>query len=886
VSLSREEVDACRSAASLEQLLLARCPDVSSLRPSDGIHVLSHVAVLAFTARSVVSDQPAPAGPYSCWDPRSAEPAKHVAAALAPVLLTHGVIRGTRPRGVCNLLWALGVLHSAHLLPPSGPGAVTSDVLRTCEAGLSHSTLHSLSPNDCANALWGFAVLGHQPHSRWLTSWASAWVASLQSAAQPAVHHNDDVTQLPSGRVHPRAVSRALVACALLGDVAHVIGYDAFHASVDALCSWQESDGAGVVPPDVLASTLWALTTLKVVPKPRVHAALCALCASSFSSCTRGELCRLLWGLASCGVHPGAPWLEAMESELANARHTQRVRTAAAPWRPRHGSAEARPSQHQQAEDSAAAAAVAGDTAWEEATVLWGYATLGVSPQPAAVDARCERCVSAAELAVGGHSGTSTGAASITGICDSLQHLLWALGRLRHRPQRGALLVRLADVLAPRMLVLGAGGIGAVVLAYARIGASPGADVLAKSADWWRDALRRGNGISHSGGALALCHTLFGWATLGYHPGEHVLDAAAKALLTSHPSGGAHTDDGPLAHLPPGGLCCALFAFGTWAHVPTSPGFLAAASQAVALHASGCTLSELSQAVWALANLAHHPGRPWLDSIAPAVVAAVSGASQEVGLCGDVAHLLWGLLVLREHSRASTTSSAALKGARLSHAGTSDTSSATLAAWLALASLADDGAAHNDPFSLRVLLTAELLLQSEAPSLARAFASRSSALTPHRAQRRGDWRCAAMAAWKASAAQAVAEVLKHPSYADICLTLAILRVPYTPAKVSADHMLCLDVVIRPEELLTQDQLVTTLTLDGPPAFLRGGASKPGVLVPTGGTLLRDRVFEALRVRAMSLPLPLWATASKTRGERQREDARGAVLARVLGKLYA
>ena len=904
VSLSREEIDACRTTASLEKLLLARCPDVSALRSSDGIHVLSHLAMLAFTARSCVSDEPAPAGTHTAWDFRSAAPAKHVAHALAPGLLTHGVIRGTRPRGVCNLLWALGVLHSAHLLPSSGAGAVTPEVLRTCEAVLSLTTLPSLSPNDCANALWGFAVLGHQPHTRWLSGWTSAWVAGLQSASQPAVHlgdTQDDVAPAPSGRVHPRAVSRALVACALLGDVAHVVGFDAFHASMDALCSWQESDGAGVVPPDVLASTLWALTALKVVPKPRVHGSLCALCASSFSSCSRGELCRLLWGLASCGVHPGTAWLESMETHLADARHS--LRTAAAPWRPRHGSAEARPQQHQQAADSAVAAAAAGDTAWEEATVLWAYATLGVAPHPAAVDARCERCVSAAELAVGGHSGTSNGAASITGVCDSLQHLLWALGRLRHRPQRGALLVRLADVLAPRMLVLGASGIGGVVLAYAQIGASPGADVLAKSADWWRDTLRRGNGISHSGGSLALCHTLYGWATLGYHPGEHVLDAAAKALLTSHPSGGAphstntnsinggHNDDGPLAHLPPGGLCCALFAFGTWAHVPAAPGFLGAASQAVALHASGCTLRELSQCVWALAALAHHPGRPWLDSIAPAVVGAVSGASQEVGLasatlCGDVAHLLWGLLVLREHSR-GTSSSAGLKGARMSHAAAnSDASSATLAAWLSLASLADDGVA-NDPFSLTVLLTAELLLQSEAPSLARAFAARSSALTPHRAQRRGDWRAAAVAAWKASAVHAVEAVLKHPAYADICSTLAMLRVPYTPAKVSADHMLCLDVVIRPEELLTQDQLVTCLSLDGQPAFLRGGAAaKAGVMAPTGGTLLRDRVYEALRVRTMSLPLPLWATASKTKGERQRDDARGAVLARVLGKLYA
>ena len=907
VSLGREEVDACRSAASLEKLLLSRCPDLSDLRPADSLHVLSHLATLTFTARSSVTDEPSPAGPLSTWDPRASQPAKRIASALVPGLTTHVAIRGYRPRGVANLLWSLGVLHTARLLPASGTGAVTPDVLRTCEACLSPAILAALSPNDCANVLWGFAVLGHQPHSKFLSAWAAAWVGGLHAAVTPALHAQqqpEDVAPAQSGRVHPRAVSRALVACALLGDVAHVVGFEAFHAGLDALCGWAEDDGSGFVPPDVLASSLWALTALKVVPKPRVHGPLCSLCASSFTTCSRAELCRLLWGLASCGIQPSSGMLAALETHLADARH--QLRTAAAPWRPRHGSEEARPQPHSQhgGDAAATAAATAGETAWEEATLLWSYASLGISPPPAAMDARCERCVSAAELAVGAHPPGAGGSSSVAGVCDSLQHLLWALGRLRHRPQRGALLVRLADVLAPRMQVLGAGGIGGVVLAYAQLGASPGADVLAKSADWWRDSLRRGTVLGHSGGALALCHTLFGWASLGYHPGEHVLDAAAKALLASHPAspsggganinGSGYNNDGPLAHLPPGGLCCALFAYGTWTHVPATspgPGFLPAAVQAVALHAAGCTLRELSHAVWALANLAHHPGRPWLDSIAPAVVAAVSGASQELGpasptLCSDVAHLLWGLLVLRDHSR-GTSSGAALKGSRLaSNAGQSDVSSATLAAWLALSSLADDGVA-NDPFSLRVLLTAELLLQSEAPGLARAYAARNAVLTPHRAQRRGNWRSSAVAAWKASAVHSVESILKHPAYADICATLAMLRVPHTPARVSADHMLCLDVMIRPEELLSRDQLVTCLSLDGQPAFLRTTGSKASAaLAPTGATLLRDRVYEALRVRCVSLPLPLWAAASKTRGERQREDARAAVLTRVLGKLYA
>ena len=930
----------CATPAAVEALLRSSLTSAAASPPprllqSDATQVIIHLANLGFAGGRVPDEPPAAVLGYMdtsssrVWvTPRDADAAADIAAVCVPAAVSSPP-SNLGPRSVCNLLWALAVLARCGATRASS-GHTTAAWLRAAESALQscivaaavggeggrdhvqgpqdRSSTQLLSAGDCANVLWGFAVLGHRPAHKWLSAWCIAWSARLRrqdgKCAVDAQGHR-------AQRAHPRAVSRGLVALALLcgPDAVNSFGGGPFIAATASICAW-DVDGPSneaeedhvdcIVPPDVLTATLWALVTCKAGTVAGMHdphgghgavvtgAALCRLCARALPTATEGELATMFWGLASLRITPPHVWLAALETNLADRRSQAYVPPPRRPPRQYGGQQQhgeeylmAQAAHQQQPSESALAAGV-------EAIVLWSYATCGLSPPPHALDSACERCVSSAEAAIQAAPDV------LPVVMDALQKCLWALAKLRHRPGRGAVLVRCADMIGPRIshhhngrnggFVCTASCVATVVGSYAQLGASPGADVLTRAADWWLAALKTRSNSSGTGPLASgswttdLCTSLWAFAALGFHPGEAVLDSAVKALMSSASHAGAGgAQASPLALIAPGAVCSALYAFGALGHMPpqtTTPVFLPSAASTIALHAGSLTARELGLALWGLSQLAHHPGRPWLDAVAPHVVTAVTAPAT----AADLAPLLWALLVLREHSRGVSNSASQ--------------TSATLATWLALACCADEdgtsGGAAIDSNALRTLLTAQLLLQAEAPALARAFASRASRLSDTSARKRATWEARALSEWKAAASSACSAMAASTAYGDVVTCLTAMRVPISRVpRLVADGMLVADVLLWPDEpLLTHDQLATCLQLDGPSAFMRTPTtgSKANAQA-TGATLLRDRLYEALRVRCVSVPMTQWpAAGEKSKGS--REDARVAFLTRIVAKVTA
>jgi hypothetical protein len=277
----------------------------------------------------------------------------------------------------------------------------------------------------------------------------------------------------------------------------------------------------------------------------------------------------------------------------------------------------------------------------------------------------------------------------------------------------------------------------------------------------------------------------------------------------------------------------------------------------------------LSQVVWSLATLSHHPGRPWLDAFGRAAVGAMGPGKAGVVPMAPTAltNLLFGLLVLREHA-------AAAGGAQRS---------ATAAAWAALAAAADGGGASDA--ALRMLLTAELLLSAEAPEVAAALPAAAGGAAGGAARRA--WRARARAAWgDACRAHAAAAAASH-LHRDVCRALTALRIRHTPVLLTplppppaAGTLANALASAFPEEegpLLTIDAALSTrdggraaLQLDGPSAFVRNSRA------PAGATLLRDRLYEALGWRVVPVAHFAWPRNNESRTAYLKKLLKGVV----------
>jgi len=556
------------------------------------------------------------------------------------------------------------------------------------------------------------------------------------------------------------------------------------------------ASAAPTVPPDALAHCLWALATLHAPVRAEPRAALARLAARTFPRCSAADLATCFWALASLGGDPGAAWCCALESRLeaVEASFEGNAERTASPSR----------------------------AASRRATLLWCYATLGRHPGAAVLDAHAHGYLAAAER----EAAPARSAAPTEAFPEAAQKAVWAVASLKHRPG-GAWLVRLADLLTPRLDRFDGQGLATLLWGFATLGASPGAEMLAKAADVWRSRLV----ASSAPPMTALSNSLWAFASLSFHPGEAWLDAAASALRRS------------LCDLPPAALASGLWALASLSFAPQR-GFLSCASDAAASHLGSMSCGELSQVLWAFASLGHHPGRPWMQAFARCAVPLVAPpppAQAPPASC--LSNLLWGLLVLREHAAFCTD----LSG------------SATLATWNALVSMADSGAAQ-DAATLRTLLTAEMLVAAEAPALASAL------LQPRIPAQREAWRQPALTAWKAAAASASASLASSSAHRDVTRCLSLLKVPHAPSVVTSDGLLCLDVQ------LTGSGSRTTLQLDGGAAFVRN--VRP--CVANGSTLLRDRLYEALGVRVVTLPLSAWPRQGG-------QEARSVFLRRLLGR---
>jgi hypothetical protein len=199
-------------------------------------------------------------------------------------------------------------------------------------------------------------------------------------------------------------------------------------------------------------------------------------------------------------------------------------------------------------------------------------------------------------------------------------------------------------------------------------------------------------------------------------------------------------------------------------------------------------------------------------------------------------NMLFGLMVLREHA-------AAAGGAGRS---------ATAAAWAALAACADAGTANEA--ALRILLTADLLLDSEAPEMAAALPAPAGGAAG--ATTRALWRQRARMAWADSVRAAAAAQAATHLQRDVCRALTALKLKHTPGLLVENEGL---------PVLSIDAAIScrgggraALQADGAAAFVRNSRQ------PTGSTLLRDRLYEALGWRVVALPGHAWPNASESR----------------------
>ncbi|KAG1679443.1 hypothetical protein FOA52_007735 [Chlamydomonas sp. UWO 241] len=259
----------------------------------------------------------------------------------------HAAVRGCaasmRPRHSSSVLWALGKLgaeqpalccaappstanhHPPHqrLERPQQRGVVvvraspaarvaagTADTLLVCLA----ASMHTASPRDVSQALYGCALLRHTPDPGQLSA--------LLLRAGDTLHTS-----------HTRDLSMLAYALGALG--------------VDPGREWAARFGAASAAslahasPQSLSNTAWGLAAsgcasyLSHTPWPLAFAAT-SLQAMPFFS--HQELCVTAWALSAMGVHPGNEWLAALEDEAASRAHhmngadISQLLTAVAHW--------------------------------------------------------------------------------------------------------------------------------------------------------------------------------------------------------------------------------------------------------------------------------------------------------------------------------------------------------------------------------------------------------------------------------------------------------------------------------------------------------------------------------------------------------------------------
>ncbi|KAF8071002.1 TBC2 [Scenedesmus sp. PABB004] len=142
-----------------------------------------------------------------------------------------------------------------------------------------------------ADALWGFAKLGHVPGEARLLTWAEAF-AGVAGAA-------DGVS-----------FSQALWA---LGALALWPGGAVMAALAAELGARMRGAGAQAqpLPPRALSNALWACAVLGYAPPPGVLDAVWAGSAAALGGAPPQALSNLIWSAASLGLAPPAAWMEA-----------------------------------------------------------------------------------------------------------------------------------------------------------------------------------------------------------------------------------------------------------------------------------------------------------------------------------------------------------------------------------------------------------------------------------------------------------------------------------------------------------------------------------------------------------------------------------------------
>jgi hypothetical protein len=602
-------------------------------------------------------------------------------------------------------------------------------------------------------------------------------------------------------------MAQPIGACPRYGNRSVLARADARALSITLLQA-EASEAGASVHPQAVERALWACGTLQHNPGAEVLAQSATAAAAVARAAAPSALAHTLWALAALRTPPppgaAADLAAAAAAKFAAATPGELVtifwamaslgRDPGSPW---YEAFEAAAAQHGGELD-----------AGSRATILWSYATIRRHPGAAALAGHANAWLAALESS-GNEAASDTAAAA-------LEKAMWACASLRYVPG-GPWIARVARVALPRLSRFDANGLATLLWSFASMGASPGAELLARAADVWMARLPEA-----SPPPQAVANTLWAFATLSYHPGEPWLDAVAAATR------------GRLLEFPAAALASCVWAYGSLAHAPAG-GWLPAAAEAVARRLPDLDAETLSQAVWGFATLSFHPGRPWLDAFGRAATAAL-GPDQPPASVVALTNMLFGLMVLREHAAAAG----------------GPTRSATGVAWAALAAAADAGAVGEA--ALRILMTADLLLDSEAPELAGALPPPAGGAAG--GTTRALWRQRARMAWADSVRAAAAAQAATHHQRDVCRALTALKLQHTPGLlVERDG---LPVIAIDAALTCRGGGRAALQADGASAFVRNSKQ------PTGSSLLRDRLFETLGWRVVVLPGHAWPRATESR----------------------